>query len=375
MKAYFHKGEKGYEISKSIRQWVLFSKHDITRDPPFVHLDLISCRNVLIYFDIALQRNVIPVFHYALNEGRYLLLGKSESITQLTDLFAQEGKKHKIFGKKSDVQINTLRYTNFRHPLTHRKVTSERPKKSSDLSVKEVAQQTLVQTYEHPYVVVNDNLEIVHVQGKMQPYLDLKEGALNSSLITHINRAFHLELRTVFTKAKRENQARKSNLIRLTVDNQQRLVRLLVKPFVFQRSNTSYYLVIFENLDIPSSYMFLPDTLDLDQEQHQYALRNMELEHELSATKEHLQTFTEELETSNEELQAINEELQSANEELKSSNEELETSNEELQSANEELHTSNSELAVSNETLIEKETELRRSQEALEISRDRFRLA
>jgi len=218
-------------------------------------------------------------------------------------------------------------------------------------------------------------LEIVHVQGKMQPYLDLKEGALNPNLLTHINRAFHLELRTVFSKTKREAQARKSNFIRYAVNDEQRLIRLLVKPLLTQHNNSFYYMVIFEDLDIPSSYIFLPEKLDLDQEQHQYALRNVELEHELSATKEHLQTFTEELETSNEELQAINEELQSANEELKSSNEELETSNEELQSSNEELHTSNSELAISNESLIEKESELQRSQEQLTINWDRFRLA
>ena len=375
VKRYFHKGEEGYEVIKSLRQWVLFPRHDITRDPPFLHLDLISCRNVLIYFDLALQRNVIPVFHHALNEERYLLLGKSESITQLSDLFSPESKKHKIFKKKSDVQINTLKYTNFQHPSARRATTKKSQKKRSSLTVKETAQQTLVHTYEHPYVVVNDTLEIVHVQGKMQPYLDLKEGALNPSLLTHINRSFHLELRTVFAKAKRESEARKSNLIRFDANDQQRLVRLLVRPFLFQQSNKQYYLVIFENLDIPKSYLFSPDKLDIEQEHQQYALRNIELEHELSATKEHLQTFTEELETGNEELQSINEELQSANEELKSANEELETSNEELQSANEELHTSNSELAISNEALIEKEADLRRSQEALEINRDRFRLA
>ncbi len=370
---YFNRGKDGYEIKKKVRQTVLFSKHDISRDPPFVRLDLLLCRNVLIYFDNELQRRVIPVFHYALNSEGYLLLGKSENITQLSDLFAKENK-HKLFKKKSDVQLNTLKYTNFRQSKPAKNLPSS-DQVRSELSMEELANETLVQTYDHPFVVVNETMEVVHVRGRLQPYTNLSEGSLDASILKIIEKALHMELRTTFAKAKRQSQPCRSNIVRFTSYDQERLVRVVVKPFLYRRNERDYYLIIFENVDSLEQYPFSAEELDFNKDEHKNAVRVMELEHELAATREHLQTFTEELETSNEELQSLNEELQSSNEELKSSNEELETSNEELQSANEELQTANAELAISNEHLIEKETELTLSNEQLEVARDRFRLA
>ncbi len=374
VETYFNRGDKGYELKKAIRQWVLFSKHDITRDPPFVRLDLIACRNVLIYFDNELQRKVIPVFHYALNEDRCLLLGKSENVTQLSDLFTKDRGKQKLFRKKSDVQLNALKYTNFKRPLTRQSSTKEQPVRP-ELSVVELARETLMHPYNFPYVVVNESMEVVHVEGSLQPYLELRTGALNSSILSLVNKGLHIELRTVFAKAKRESQWLKSNIIRFSAYDQEKLVRLSVRPSLYRKNDQQYYLIIFEPIDALEEYPFSAKELDLSKDEYKSAIRVMELEHELSATKEHLQTFTEELETSNEELQAMNEELQSANEELKSSNEELETSNEELQSTVEELQTANAELGISNENLIEKEAELLQSQEDIRINRDRFTLA
>ena len=370
---FFNHRNEGYEVKKTVRQWLLFSKHDISRDPPFVRLDLVSCRNVLIYFDNELQRKVLPVFHYALYPDGYLLLGKSENILQLSDLFVREDTKHKIFRKRDDVQLNTLTYANFRQANAIRQKTKQ-PMVSANLTIEELVDRTLVQTYDYPFMVVNEALAVVHVRGKLQPYIDLKEGSLNASILNIISRDLHMELRTTFTKVKQEMQPFKSNVIRYKSMDRERFVRLVIKPVLYQRNDNSYYLVIFEDVDSLAHYPFFDRELD-SQNEAENAVRVMELEHELAATKEHLQTFTEELETSNEELQAMNEELQSANEELKSSNEELETSNEELQSANEELQTANSELAILNENLIEKEAELTRATDALELSRDRFRLA
>ena len=369
---FFNRGNDGYEVKKSLRQWLLFSKHDISRDPPFVRLDLVSCRNMLIYFDNELQRKVMPVFHYALNPEGYLLLGKSENVAQLSDLFTKEISKYKLFKKKTDVELNTLRYTNF--PPSKLEQTKDVPIQP-EVSIKEAAEQTLLRTYEHPFVVVNDALEVVHVRGKLQPYTDLSEGSLNANILKIVCRELHLELRTTFAKAKREGQPQRSNILRFQSFDQERLVRITVKPFLYQRNDSDYYLVVFEGVEPLEQYPFLAHELDLDRDEDRAAIRVMELEHELAATKEHLQTFTEELETSNEELQSMNEELQSSNEELKSSNEELETSNEELQSSNEELQTANAELAISNENLIEKETELVSISESLAVNRDRFRLA
>ena len=370
---YFTQKNHGYEIKKSIRQWVLFSKHDISRDPPFVRLDFITCRNLLIYFDNELQRKVIPVFHYALHPEGYLLLGKSENIVQLPDLFINENTKQKLFRKKTDVSLNALKFNNLQQTqLIHK---PQKKPSLAELSLKELASEILIQTFEHPFVVINETLEVVHIRGKLQPYVDLEEGSLNANVLKIICGALHMELRTTFAKAKRESTPCKSNIVRFQTYDQEHLVRLVINPFPFQRNDTDYYLVIFERVDALEQYPFSVNELELNNDENRNAVRAIELEHELAATREHLQTFTEELETSKMELQSLNEELQLANEELKSSNEELETSNEELQAANEELHTANSELAISNVNLIEKETELLRTKDDLKTNQDRFRLA
>ncbi len=372
---YFIRTANGYEIKKSLRQWVLFSKHDISSDPPFVRLDLILCRNLLIYFDNELQQKVIPLFHYGLRSDGYLLLGKSENITQLSNLFGKEDSKHKIFKKREGIELNTLSYGDFRQFDSKRIRNKNTSVRSTDLTLEELTNQALVSTYEHPFLVVNEAMDVVYLRGKLQPYINLSKGSLKANALKIINSALHMELRTTFVKAKRESQTHKSRIVRFASYGQEHLVCVAVRPFAYQRDGRDYFLVIFERVNPLSQYPFSADEFITDRGQTQDALRVMELEHELASTKEHLQTFTEELETSNEELQAMNEELQSANEELKSSNEELETSNEELQSANEELQTANSELAISNENLVEQEAELLRTQEDLEMSRDRFRLA
>ncbi|MGB3589320.1 MAG: CheR family methyltransferase [Tunicatimonas sp.] len=371
LEKYFNQGVDGYEVKKKIRQLVLFSKHDISVDPHFVRLDLITCRNVLIYFRNELQKEVLPVFHYALKEDGYLMLGKSENILQLTDLFLKEDTKQKIFRRKSGIQLNTLKYTNFKKARDNYEAP---PPAKTELSLEEIARETLVQTYEHPYVVIDDAMEVLLIKGRMAPYIDLSEGSLNANILKLVHQGLHMGLRTTITRAKREGTPQKSSVVRFKAFEREETVRLTVKSLLYRKNDQNYYLVIFEKIDPDVGYPLSLDEIKA-QDEHKNAVRAMELEQELGATREHLQTFTEELETTNEELQTMNEELQSSNEELKSTNEELETSNEELRSANEELQTANSELAISNETLVEKEAEISKIKDDLEISNDRFRLA
>ncbi len=370
---YFNPEEGGYEIKKRIRRWVLFSKHDISHDPPFVRVDLVLCRNLLIYFGNELQHRVIPVFHYALNPTGYLLLGKSENILQLSNLFSKVDSTHKIFKKREGAEPHEVRFTSYKR-LNYTQSLAKRSAIRPQLTLQELTDQAIVRTYEYPMMVVNESLDVVFIRGKLQPYVDLDEGALKTNALKIVRRELHLELRTTFAKAKRDALPYRSNTIRLESFEQKHLARIAVKPFFTEKKDEEYYLIIFEKIDALPHYSFLAQELDLDSDSGQ-SQQLIELEHELAVAKEHLQTFTEELETSNEELQAMNEELQSANEELKSSNEELVTSNEELQSANEELQTTNAELALSNETLTEKESELTRSNQELAVSRDRFQLA
>ncbi|MDF9800201.1 PAS domain S-box-containing protein [Catalinimonas alkaloidigena] len=360
---YFIQVSNGYEIKKHMRQKVLFSKHDVCVDPPFVRLDLVSCRNLLIYFEHELQKEIIPVFHYALSSGGGLMLGKSENISDMTDLFSRVEVEHKIFCRKEGIH-NTLKYSKFRKIKAAEKYNKSplRP----EMSLEEIADETLVSTFEHPYIVLDENLEVMHIKGRLQPFVELAGGEVNANALKIIHPAFHMELRTLLAKAKKQDEIFKGAFIKFEREDRKVYVQLSIRSLLYAKNNNRFFMVIFEQFDQRLPLAFPSETAGVDEDWK--TLRIMELEQELSATKEHLHTFTEELETSNAELQSLNGELQSANQELKSSNEELETSNEELQTAN-------AELAYSNNKLEQKESELIRIKEDLEMSREKFHLS
>lgn len=370
LQQYFIREKDGFEVKKSLKQMVLFSKHDITNDPPFVRLDYISCRNVLIYFKSELQKEVIPIFHYALRKSGYLLLGKSENVAQVSNLFHNSEENVKLFQRKDDVELNTLNFKAFqREPTTtkNRKISHQ-----SEKTLLEMAEETIVKTYEHPYMILDPQMEVAQIVGSLQPYLDLSDGAINSNVLKILNQRFHTEVRTLFIKVKRDAREAKSNVLRYVVLEKEFYVRLVVKPLLHKKNYKEYFLLIFEQIDDESRYPINKDLLqnkDFRQE-----IRIMELEQELQVSREHLRTFAEELEANNEELQSLNEEMQSANEELKSTNEELETSNEELQSMNEELHTSNTDLNTANQDLHNKELQLSKSENELKQTNSKFHL-
>ncbi|WP_417602520.1 CheR family methyltransferase [Owenweeksia hongkongensis] len=366
---YFYKTSGKYELKKTLRQHVLFSKHDITTDPPFVKLDLLSCRNLLIYFDANLQREVIPVFHYAVNPKGYLFLGKSENISNMGDLFSSLESNSRIFQKNHNAEINTLQYSSFRRKSNKVKTVPVFP----ELSLDEIITETLAKTFEYPYVVLDEDMQTLLIKGSLQPYLELSEGSLNSNILKILNPAIHAELRTCFNKVKKEKEAIESHLITFEINSFHCSLTLLIKPLIYAHNGKQNYIVIFKKIEENERFSIPEDMLENGEASN--IVRIMELEQELEATREHLKAFTEELEVGNEELQAVNEELQSANEELKSSNEELETSNEELQSANEELQSAISELDMSHQMMIAKESQLIKTQEELEITKDRFETA
>lgn len=371
LEKYFIPSSGTYELRKSIKQHVLFSKHDITLDPPFVRLDLVSCRNLLIYFNADLQKEVLPLFHYSLNTNGLLFLGKSENTSGLTDLFEEVEKKAKLFTNHDNADISKLSYSHFRRSAnrSHKEAIPPQPK----LSLEEIAAETIVKRYDHPYVVVGENLQVHLIKGSLKPYLDLGEGSVSSNLLKILHKDLHTELRTCFNHVKREKENCFSNIIRFHEGEKDQYLKLHMKPLMYTKNEKRYYLIVFERIEVDERF-FMPDHV-LQQDNQSQVIHIMELEQELDATREHLQAFTEELETGNEELQSMNEELQSANEELKSANEELETSNEELQSANEELQTANSELGLTNQALIAKENELLAAKEELEITTERFEMA
>jgi two-component system, chemotaxis family, CheB/CheR fusion protein len=354
---YFEKTDVGYELAKVIRKMVLFSRHDLTSNPPFLRINLITCRNLLIYFDNELQNQIIPMFHYSLSEGGYLFLGKSETIGDFNNLFNTVSQKYKIYQKRDGANhFVKLPYLKL---ITTSNANRRNLKKLDDnVSVSEMVKETFYQSFDHPYVVINENMELVEVAGDVSHVMGIRSGPASSNALKLIDKSLQIELRAVAGQCFRTGEYVRGNIRRLKPkEGEIKLVRIAARPLLFSRTANPLYLIVFENIEIDNNYIRNQENVnDTDNS------RIIELEHELAATKEHMNTLIEELETFNEELQATNEELQSSNEELQASNEELETSNEELQSTNEELEIAYNELrTASNE--IERQHEVIRQSE------------
>ncbi len=339
-KYFLKKGEKHYEVVKTIRNLVLFSKHDITATPPFIRLDLISCRNLLIYFGANLQKQIFPIFHYSLLPRGYLFLGKSESIGNFTDLFEAVDSKNKFFQRKIGISSQDFRYSVFKSSPKNIAVKEAAPT-YKDYALADVIRDTIFQTFDHAYILVSSNLDILEIRGEMRDFLSFGQGKSNLNLLKLAHRDLQLELRTLFGKAVKERKEVRNSLKRYDLFQKNIFLRLHIKPLL-PSPMEDLYLVIFERIELGEDLKKLLPTNGIDAE----SVRNSELEQELVSLKEHLQVYVEEIETSNEELQSLNEEMQSSNEELQSSNEKLETSNEELQSSNGKLKTSNEELQI-----------------------------
>lgn len=351
--SYFLRKGDQYELVKSIRSMVLFSKHDVTSNPPFLKLDMISCRNLLIYFGSSLQQQIFPIFHYALNLDGILFLGKSESVGHFGDLFSTSDAKNKIFQRKRGSSLHAVKFATFKPQRlsSSANMPSTIVKQNRPPSISELVKESLFDYLEHPYVVINEQGEIAEINGDVRLYLTLPQGEIQANLMKMINGELQVEARSLLTRCIKEKQLVKGTIKRFQIFDQHYQVRMTAMPLSYQENTPQLYLVLFERIN--------PDELSSRSisrnEDEWVSNRITELERELEATKEHLQAYIEEIETGNEELQSLNEEMQSTNEELQSSNEELETSNEELQSTNEEIQIAYTELKAANEELEKKE--------------------
>ncbi|MBX9891727.1 MAG: PAS domain S-box protein [Chitinophagaceae bacterium] len=320
IKTYFIQKFDKYELIKPIRSLVLFSRHDLVSNPPFLKLDLLSCRNLLIYFGGNLQKHIIPVFHYALNPNGYLFLGKSETVGQFSDLFATLDGKSKIFQRKLGNALHTIKLSAFK---TGKTIAQPNPKKvaKQELSIAELVKETLYINYDHPYAIVNDTFDIVEIFGSVQNYLSLPSGAMNVNILKMIRQDLLIELRSLLAKSHKDVAECKSSIKKIKLGEQTSYIRIHIKPLIAGGDQNKLSLVIFEEMDMEDLTIYT-EKINSDDTESGF-LRIKELEHELAATKEHLQTYIEELETTNEELQSTNEEIQIAYAELKMNNEEL----------------------------------------------------
>jgi len=331
---YFRKKGNAYEVIDEIKRIILFSGHNIIDDPPFLRIDLITCRNLLIYFDQELQKKVYRLFHYSLRDRGHLFLGKSESTSQVTDIFRAVNSQEKIFQKRSVSSYNPQRF----HLSGKASVRlTEIPARTTDTSQPPQLPDALVEQLGDACILINDNLDVEHTYGNSTNYIKFPKGKPSFNLSEIVLEMFRHEIRPLVYKVTRTKKQSESQLRRMTIDGKKYQVKMKVLPVQIEEQDEKFLLVCFER---SVEAINESDAVILDES----AARIKELEDELSMAREHIQTVVEELETSNEELQSMNEELQSSNEELQSSNEELETTNEELQSTNEELVTMNDQL-------------------------------
>lgn len=344
LRRFFVPVEGGYQVNKLVRELCVFARQNLIGDPPFSRLDLISCRNVLIYFGGALQKKVLPMFHYGLKPGGFLMLGSSETVGEFTDLFAPLERQHKIYAKQSSAQRLNLDLV---EPSGDRRATTPPPTYQEQRPTPDfysAADRLVLSRYGPVGVVVNGQLDILQFRGQTGTYLEPAPGRASFNLLTMAKDSLRLDLRTALYQAKQLGESvHKTGSLR----QGDRLcpVAIDVLPFQPDAEGEIYFLVLFADVagdgdgaesaapSGPGGNTPDPDRQDL-----------LRLQQELETTKLHLQSIIEEQEATNQDLRAANEEILSSNEELQSTNEELQTAKEEIQATNEELGTINDEL-------------------------------
>jgi len=342
---FFTRENGSFRMKKEIRDKVVFALQNVITDPPFSKIDLISCRNLLIYLGPELQKRVLPLFHYSLKNEGFLFLGTSETIGEFSDYFSIVDRKGKLFKRK---ETNLIRgnILDFHAPTTtDRRVDAQVLRHVGPMrttNYRDVAERIIRESYGPTGVIINEKNEVLYIHGRAGKYLEPPSGQFTGDILAMAREGLRLELATAIRKVGVLKTEISTPHIRVKTNGEDQLITLVVKPITQPPSMEGTLLVIFEDLPLEVNAGSQPTTdVSIDSEPHS---RIQQLEQELRSTKEYLQTTIEELETANEELKSTNEELQSSNEELQSTNEELETSKEELQSINEELTTVNSEL-------------------------------
>ncbi len=323
---------------------MVFSLQDVLKDPPFSRLNLLCCRNLLIYLDVNAQKRLLPLFHYTLSPGGILVLGSSETVSGFTNLFGTRDNKWKIYDRK-EVPLALRQIVHFPSGrLAAESVNGTAPvgPAARPVDMARMAQKAILDQFAPTAILINPKGTILHVQGRTGKYLETPSGAPTHNILSLAREGLRIELSSAIRQAVASGRpvARRNIAVKTNGDIQ--MIDLHVSPQRSPKELSGHLLVVFEGIDATATPRAAPAPVGKDTPVE--ASRFFELEQELLNTRESHQTTLEELESSNEELKSANEELQSANEELQSTNEELESSREELQSLNEELQTINAEM-------------------------------
>ena len=336
LRRFFNKDDGGFRIRKELREQVVFTPHNLLSDPPFSRLDMVVCRNLLIYLQRDVQKDIFELFHYALLPSAYMVLGTSES-QEANELFRTVSKELSVFRKKN------INGPEPRLPVFPRINKSFHEKNKEETMHPPVSQgvlhQKLVERYGPPSLLLSPDYQVIHVSENAGRYLRIQGGELSRDLFKLVRTEFSPELRSILHLAKEEKKTVRSKPIDLQIEGKTQRLIISVR-MIEEQPNENMFLVMFEEYEVREK---LPTNEIKEKSDAVTPKRIEELEDELSEKRQQLQSVIEEYETSREEMKASNEELQSSNEELRSTMEELETSKEELQSVNEELTTLNQE--------------------------------
>ena len=352
---FFTKMNGEYQINKAIRECCIFARHDVTRDPPFSNLDVVSCRNLLIYLDQSAQRRVLPVFHYALKPTGLLMLGTAETTASAPDLFAPADQQHRIYLRKATPSRIPFELS-MAAPNSESSSGNDRASQFATVDLQKRLDRLIQSKYSPDALVVSEELQIVQFRGQTSPYIEPAPGEASLNLLRMAKESLVVPLRRLLQSAADSNTTVREAGVPLEIAGRHEEIVLEVTPIVGESAGEKFYFIVFirgekpeeASLDGPGA---LPP-LETDE-------RVSKLQRELNETRGYLRNLTEEYEAHAEELRAANEEARSINEELQSTNEELGTTKEELQSTNEELTTVNQELQSRNLELGATNSDLR----------------
>lgn len=364
LRKFFVEEDGKFRVKKDIRDMVIFAPQDVIMDPPFTKLDLLTCRNLMIYLAPEMQRKLIPLFHYSLNSDGVLLLGTAETVGGFSDYFSVINDRWKVF-KRKDAVVSTAQTVDLPSMLATRSIGREPgPAKQKETALSSIVESALLAGFSPAAVIVNGKGDIIYIHGRTGAYLEPAPGKANLNILMMARDGLRHELRGALHKVGTQKTAMTLRGLRVKTDSGERGVDVTVRPFEKPDNMRDLLLVVFEDVQIPKR----PRLTAGSKEQSPEDSRSLaEIEKELVETRERLKVTVEEMETSREGSEAATEELQSTNEELQSTNEELTTAKEELQSVNEELMTVNSEYRLKNQQLESANNDMRNLLNSIDI--------
>jgi two-component system CheB/CheR fusion protein len=368
LRRFFIKGEHGYQVGKEIRETVIFAPQNLIMDPPFTKLDILSCRNLLIYLSTELQKRLVPLFHYSLNPRGVLFLGSAETVGTFIDLFASLNGKARIYRRldaamRAEPVALPVSFFHGRPPAAGG--PPAQPSASPVPNLQAFADQLLLTRYAPAAVLTNDKGDILYISGRTGKYLEPAAGKANWNIYAMAREGLRYELGAAFQRALREQRAVMHSGIKVGTDGGEKAVGVTIEPLQEPPALRGMVMVMFADEPAPAA---VKPSAKAYQKSPAASVALARSEQELRETREELQSTREEMQTSQEELKSANEELQSTNEELQSGNEELTTSREEMQSLNEELQTLNHELQSKVDELTRSNNDMRNLLESTDIA-------